>query len=50
MLPLLLPLLPSPPSSNPLRSMDRSLTDEEINGLQEAVRQGVSEQLKVELR
>jgi phenylalanyl-tRNA synthetase beta subunit len=30
--------------------MDRSLTDEEINGLQEAVRQGVSEQLKVELR
>ena len=32
------------------RSMDRSLTDEEINGLQERVREGVSQQLKVELR
>lgn len=32
------------------RSMERSLTDEEINGLQDAVRKGVAEQLKVELR
>uniref|UniRef100_A0A383VUV0 phenylalanine--tRNA ligase n=1 Tax=Tetradesmus obliquus TaxID=3088 RepID=A0A383VUV0_TETOB len=32
------------------RSMERSLTDEEINGLQARVRQGVAEQLKVELR
>jgi phenylalanyl-tRNA synthetase beta subunit len=30
--------------------MERSLTDEEINELQDAVRQGVSGQLKVELR
>eukprot|EP00879_Flechtneria_rotunda_P002275 GHRR01002466.1.p1 GENE.GHRR01002466.1~~GHRR01002466.1.p1 ORF type:complete len:460 (+),score=170.06 GHRR01002466.1:209-1588(+) len=32
------------------RSMERSLTDEEINELQAAVRQGVAEKLKVELR
>ena len=32
------------------RSMERSLTDEEINKLQEAVREGVAQQLKVELR
>lgn len=32
------------------RSMDRSLTDEEINTLQDRVRQQVSEVLKVELR
>jgi phenylalanyl-tRNA synthetase alpha chain len=32
------------------RSMDRSLTDDEINALQERVRQGVSGELKVELR
>lgn len=32
------------------RSMERSLTDDEINELQNAVRQGVAEQLKVELR
>ena len=30
--------------------MERSLTDEEINGLQERVREGVRDQLKVELR
>ena len=32
------------------RSMERSLTDEEVNALQAAVRTGVAEQLKVELR
>jgi len=32
------------------RSMERSLTDEEINGLQEKVREAVSETLGVELR
>jgi phenylalanyl-tRNA synthetase alpha chain len=32
------------------RSMERSLTDEEINKLQDAVRKGVAEELKVELR
>jgi phenylalanyl-tRNA synthetase alpha chain len=32
------------------RSMERSLTDDEINELQARVRQGVSEELKVELR
>jgi phenylalanyl-tRNA synthetase alpha chain len=32
------------------RSMDRSLTDEEINGLQEEVRRQVAEKLGVELR
>jgi phenylalanyl-tRNA synthetase alpha chain len=32
------------------RSMDRSLTDEEINDLQDRVREGVAQQLKVELR
>ena len=32
------------------RSMERSLTDDEINGLQEEVRKQVSEKLKVELR
>jgi phenylalanyl-tRNA synthetase alpha chain len=32
------------------RSMERSLTDEEVNALQERVREGVSGQLKVELR
>jgi phenylalanyl-tRNA synthetase alpha chain len=32
------------------RSMERSLTDEEINKLQDDVRKGVAEQLKVELR
>lgn len=32
------------------RSMERSLKDEEVNKLQDAVRQRVSEQLKVELR
>jgi hypothetical protein len=32
------------------RSMERSLTDEEINALQDAVRKGVAEELKVELR
>lgn len=30
--------------------MERSLTDEEINKLQDEVRKGVAEQLKVELR
>jgi phenylalanyl-tRNA synthetase beta subunit len=30
--------------------MERSLTDEEINGLQDRVRKETSEQLKVELR
>ena len=32
------------------RSMERSLTDEEINGLQERVRAGIAGELKVELR
>lgn len=32
------------------RSMDRSLTDEEINRLQENVRQTMVDELKVELR
>lgn len=32
------------------RSMDRSLTDDEINALQDRVRAGVSGELKVELR
>ena len=32
------------------RSMERSLTDDEINGLQEEVRRQVAEKLKVELR
>lgn len=32
------------------RSMDRSLTDEEINDLQERVRASLTEDLKVELR
>lgn len=32
------------------RSMERSLTDEEINALQERVRAGVAGELKVELR
>ena len=32
------------------RSMDRSLTDEEINGLQESLRERAAEELKVELR
>jgi phenylalanyl-tRNA synthetase alpha chain len=32
------------------RSMERSLTDEEVNALQERVREGVSTQLGVELR
>jgi phenylalanyl-tRNA synthetase alpha chain len=32
------------------RSMERSLTDEEINKLQDDVRKGVADQLKVELR
>jgi len=32
------------------RSMERSLTDEEINALQERVREGVAGELKVELR
>ena len=32
------------------RSMDRSLTDEEINDLQERVRASLAEDLKVELR
>lgn len=32
------------------RSMERSLTDDEINALQERVRAGVSGELKVELR
>jgi len=30
--------------------MERSLTDEDINELQDSVRKGVSEELKVELR
>ena len=32
------------------RSMDRSLTDEEINGLQESLRERAAEERKVELR
>lgn len=32
------------------RSMERSLTDDEINKLQDAVRKGVADELKVELR
>lgn len=32
------------------RSMDRSLTDEEINGLQDSVRSSLTDDLKVELR
>jgi phenylalanyl-tRNA synthetase beta subunit len=32
------------------RSMGRTLTDDEINALQERVRAGVSGELKVELR
>jgi len=32
------------------RSMERSLTDDEINALQDRVRAGVAEELKVELR
>ncbi len=32
------------------RSMERSLTDDEVNALQERVRTGVAEELKVELR
>ena len=32
------------------RSMERSLTDEEINALQEEVRRQVADKLKVELR
>jgi phenylalanyl-tRNA synthetase alpha chain len=32
------------------RSMERSLTDDEINALQDRVREGVSGELKVELR
>ena len=31
-------------------SMERSLTDEEINGIQEAVRARMASELKVELR
>ena len=32
------------------RSMERSLTDDEVNALQERVRAGVADELKVELR
>ncbi len=59
--PLTLPVLPDLPTTlNPLspllsppharRSMERSLTDEEINALQERVRTETAEKLKVELR
>lgn len=40
----------SPPVATSCRSMERSLTDEEINKLQETVREKVASELKVELR